>query len=195
MEQLCDRSCPKFVETSYLLDRNNISINHPMISNPVISTEDIVDFLDTYKEKFVTYIVPEKYNTIDISVLFTYVAICMNWKGNQLHCNVYNLKYSQYVEAIKQTWTTHIESDELQYTKIWSESAKVLIISSIDYVNFGDFESQTLLSLIQLRQSKRLTTVLISPDTRLIVGAEKSRFFPSLINLIKASNGERGDKR
>ena len=47
--------------------------------------------------------------------------------------------------------------------RIWSESAKILVVSNTDYVSFTDFESQTLLNLIQQRQSEGLTTIIVRP--------------------------------
>ena len=59
-------------------------------------------------------------------------------------------------------------------------SAKLLIISNLDYVNFGDFESQTLLTLLQDRERKDVTTILVSPPPNQLVGKPTSLFFKSL---------------
>jgi len=64
--------------------------------------------------------------------------------------------------------------------KIWSENAKVLIISNFDFVNFGDFESQTLLNLLQTRQVEGKTTILVSPPISQLVSSKSSMFFNML---------------
>lgn len=194
VDEICDKSCPRYAETSYLLERNGIDISNPVITKPPVAIDSVLDFLEYSQGQFTVYIVPKKLNTLEIALLFTYVAICVNWRGNQLHCSVYNLKYSQYIDALKSTWSTRSEPDELQYMRIWSESAKVLIISNIDFVNFNDFESQTFLSLIQIRQVKQLTTILISPEFQYIIGSDKSRFFPLFMNLLKSSKNNKGGK-
>ena len=187
MEPSCDKSCPKYVEVSYLLERNGIAFNNPVFSNPCISPEKVSTILENNKGKFLVYVPDKKISTADAATVFTYAGICNNWRGNQLHCSVYNLKYAQYIEANKNSWSTRDEPENLQYMRLFSESAKLLIISNIDYVNFGDYESQVLLTLIQNRLSKLQTTILISPDPNLLVGPDRSRFFPVLMNMIKTS--------
>ena len=72
------------------------------------------------------------------------------------------------------------EPEELEYMNIWARSAKILIISNFDYVNFGDFESQTLLNLLQERQNGELTTILVTPSLKTLVSSKASIFFNSL---------------
>lgn len=174
-ENVCDMSCPRLVETSYLLERNNISMtSHVFKQGP----KDIATATNILNAAKGTMKVTVSRDTVRGAELLTYCAICQHWQGSRLHCNVYNLRYSKYIEEIKKSWTTKIESEELEYMKIWSNSAKVLIISNIDFVNFNDFESQTLLNLLQARSSDEYTTVVVSPDTNMLVG--KGSFFVHL---------------
>lgn len=170
-EMCCDQSCPILVETSYLLERNGIQFSNPVFSKYSNSILDVVRFLDKYQHQTRRVLENDlgvKLNdapTVQKADLITYCAICKYWKGSQLHCTVYNLRYSKYLEEMKKSWTTGSESEILQMMRIWSESCKVLIISNFDYVKFGDFESQTLLNLIQSRESQALTTILVGPST------------------------------
>ena len=118
--------------------------------------------------------------------LVTYCAICQNWQGSQLHCTVYNLRYSKYLDDTKASWSSSSVPSDLEYVKIWSESAKVLIISNIDYVNFGDFESQTLLNLIQSRATGDKLTIFVAPPLNMLVG-KQSRFFEVFKQLLSSS--------
>ena len=169
---MCDNSCPVLVETSYLLERNGISMNSPVFKSPSASIDKALDILKQVQGKMGVVVTG---NTVSTSELITYCAICQNWQGSRLHCSVYNLRYSKFIEDIKKSWSAKSESEELEYTRIWSNSAKVLVISNIDYVNFGDFESQTLLNLLQTREVAGLSTIIISPKLDMLVG--KGMFF------------------
>lgn len=177
IEGVCDNSCPSYVESSYLLERNNISID-----SQVFQTDK--RFLDrtlsTLKQADQTYKVVTASNTVKTAELITYCAICTNWKGSRLHCDVYNLKYSKYIEEIKKSWSKK-ESEDLEYMKIWADTSKVLIISNLDFMSLGDFECQTLLGLLQSRQISKLTTIIVCPDLSSLVG--RGVFFDRLINI------------
>lgn len=176
-ELVCDKSCPILAETTYLLERNDI-YNSPQVFKLTDNEIQLYSSLVMQsKGKIVTYI---SNNTIDESAKITYVAICNNWQNSQLHCTVYNLRYSQYLDELKRSWTTHAEPDSLEYKRIWSSSAKILIISHFDFVNFGDFESQTLLLLLQERCSNDLTTILVSPKIDALICTKSSVFFTGL---------------
>ena len=169
-EAVCDRSCPILAETSYLLERNNIHIDSPVFNSnmkDIQSATSVLDKINTMPNKLGVVI---SNNTISISTLLTYCAICRHWQGNRLHCSVYNLKFSNYVEAIQKSWSTTSNSDLLEYEQIWSTTSSVLIISNIDYVQFKDFQSQTLLNLIQTRINNGLTTIIVSPKLQSLVG-------------------------
>jgi len=113
----------------------------------------------------------------------TYCAICEHWKGSQLHCTVYNLKFAQYIEALQKSWSFNSDSSEVDYMKIWATEAQVLIISNIDFINFKDFQCQTLLSLLQSRIGTNLTTIVVSPPTSSLVG--EGQFFSRLTDMLK----------
>lgn len=181
-ELTCDNSCPTLVETSYLLERNGISMKSPVFASSAQLVDAAIAVLNESAGKFKSVV---SSRTVEITELLTYCAICQNWQGSRLHCNVYNLRYSKYIEELKKSWTTKAEPESLEYMRIWANSAKVLIISHIDYVNFGDFESQTILNLLQSRQGTDQTTILVTPDTKQLVGkSTSSQFFAKLTHLI-----------
>lgn len=183
-QQVCDKSCPTLAETTYLLERNNIAMNSDVFHSDVKLISKYVAMLESCEGKLKTVV---SKNTVQDADLITYCSICKNWKGSRLHCTVYNLKYSQYIEMLKKSWSAKSESSELEYMRIFSSAAKVLIISNIDYVNFRDFECQTLLTLLQSRASSEFTTIIVSPPVSSLVG--DSPFFGRLTEIIKeASN-------
>ena len=181
-EVICDKSCPALVETSYLLERNEISMSSFVFREPKSSIDKVCKFLDQFDGKLGVYVAKGDNDTVKASTLLTYCAICKNWQGSRLHCNVYNLKYSSYLEDLKQSWNARSDGEDLEYKKIWTNSSKILIVSNFDYVNFGDFESQTLLNLIQYRQDKGLTTILVTPPINSLISTKKSSFFDLLKN-------------
>lgn len=156
-EAFCDKSCPILVETSYLLERNGIDMNNSVFNTSKNELSIANTMLSDLSGKIGYY---KCSNSVKFADTLTYTAICRNWKGSKLHCTVYNLKFAKYLENIKDSWAG-TNNESLEYMKIWSESAKVLIISGFDFVNFGDFESQTLLNLIQSRINNNTTTILV----------------------------------
>lgn len=161
IDAVCDNSCPKFVETSYLLERNGITDKSSVFQAPPEKLSTMSRIL-TESDGKLKVIVAED-STVTTAELFTYCAICHNWSGSRLHCSVYNLRYSLYMEELKKSWSIKTEPESLEYMRIWAKSAKVLIISGMDYVHFGDFESQTLLNILQERGGTGQTTIIILP--------------------------------
>lgn len=185
-EAFCDRSCPILVETSYLLERNGIAMNSSVFSASDTSIQKMLSILAQSEGKLGVYRTDKGETTVQSAELLTYCAICKNWRGSRLHCTVYNLKYSRYLDETKKSWSNP-DSEVYEYMKIWAETAKVLVVSNFDYVNFGDFESQILLNLIQQRQANGLTTILVSPPIGTLVSSKKSPFFDVLTAMMKAN--------
>lgn len=175
----CDNSCPALAQTSYLLERNDISMNSPVFS---MSDEELARVNSILKQSDgQVRSVFESYSTNKLADEITYVSICNKWKGSRLHCTVYNLKLSSYIQQIQNSWTNGSSSD-MDYMKIWISSADILVISNIDFINFKDFPCQTLLSLLQSRERPGLTTIIVSPPTSSLVG--EGPFFGRLLELL-----------
>ena len=186
-EMYCDQSCPAFVETSYLLERNNLSFSNPVFSKYYDQIDSISKFIDDNMDTVCTYVADKNLQTNEIADLITYCAICKFWKGSQLHCTVYNLRYSKYLDEIKKSWNGKSDSEVLDYMKIWSESCKILIISNFDFVKFSDFESQTILNLLQSRRSSGYTTILVSPSISNIITGNSS-FASMFVKMLKETS-------
>lgn len=178
-ETMCDKSCPMLVETSYLLERNDISMQSPVFKAKSSDLQEITDILKSAEGSL--KVIKTSKATAPLAELYTYCAICQNWKGSRLHCNVYNLKFSKYLEELKKSWSSKVEPESLEYMRIWSNTAKILIISNIDFVNFKDFECQTLLNLIQSRDRPNQTTIVISPRLDSLVGS--GGFFKRMLTI------------
>lgn len=164
----CDQSCPALQESSFLLEQNGIGINSRVFHADAELLTKYNKIIDASDGKMQTVI---SRDTTVASELLTYCGICKHWKGSRLHTAVYNLKFSQYVDDTKNSWSHTSNLDELEYRKIWISKAKLLVISNIDYVNFKDFECQTLLQLIQSRNKPEMSTIVVSPQIQNLVGS------------------------
>lgn len=176
---ICDNACPAYVETDYLLERNKCSIQSGITSSSVADIEKMQKVLHADK-KFRVLISD---NTAGISNLLTYCAICENWQGNRLHCNVYHLRFSSHLEALQRSWGLKEMPESLEYEQIWLSTAKILIISNIDFIKFQDFQSQTLLNIIHDRTANGLDTILVSPKISTLVGT--GMFFSRIKSMLE----------
>ena len=164
----CDQSCPAYAESSFLLEQNSIGLNSNVFHADPVALAKYSKIVDNAEGKLQTVIAK---NTNAASELITYCGICKYWKGSRLHTAVYNLKLSQYIEGLQNSWTTTSNLDKLEFQKIWVSKAKLLVVSNIDFVNFKDFQCQTLLSLLQSRDKPEQGTIIVSPTTQSLVGS------------------------
>lgn len=179
----CDKACPDYVQSSYLLEKNNISLKSNVFHADSKILQRYIDIVNNSEEKKLITVVAS--NTNEASELLTYCGICKHWKHSRLHMSVYNLRFSQYLDSIQKSWNTKGMSEEVEYIKIWAETAKLLIISNIDYVNFKEFQCQTLLSLLQNRDANGLSTIIVSPQIKSLAG--DGIFFGQLKNMMTNS--------
>ena len=176
----CKLVCPTYQQIDYLLSQNELSPPNPIYSLPA-DTYELADNLITKYTSGFHFI--ENNNPGEFAKLLTYCSICTHWRGSRFSMVVYHLKFAKYIERLRASWSQKDESDDLQYTRIWAESAKVLIISNLDFVSFGDFECQTLLQLIQDRADNGKLTFIVCKDHTKLVG--RSSFFSVFTNTLK----------
>ena len=179
---ICDNSCPVYVESKYLLDRNDIKITSSVFSQGQDSIRSCQSVLEQANTKPLAVVTSQ--NTSEFANNLAYCAICQNWKGSQLHCTVYNLKFYKYIEMTKKSWSNSNDSTALEYMNIWAKSAKVLIISNLDFVNFKTFECQSLLNLIQSRIDEDKATIVVCPKISSLVGSSETQFFSHLTSML-----------
>lgn len=163
----CDQSCPALQESSFLLEQNKIGLNSRVFHADPELLAKYNRIVEDAEGKIQTVLARD---TNAVSELIAYCGVCKYWKGSRLHTTVYSLKFSQYVEDIQNSWSHSSNLDELEYRKIWISKAKLLVISNIDYVNFKDFQCQTLLQLLQSRDKPEMGTIVVSPQVQNLVG-------------------------
>lgn len=160
IKKICDQSCPSLVESTYLLERNGIGMSSQVFNADPTLLNKHIRLLKSAEGKLATII---DNNTTRTAEYLTYCGICQHYKGSNLRVPVYNLKLSQYLDGMQNSWTNKGNQDDLEYQKIWISKAKVLIISNLDFINFKDFQCQTLLTLLQSRNQPNLTTIIVAP--------------------------------
>lgn len=175
----CDKACPDYVESTYLLERNGISLKSNVFHADPKQIQKYFNIINNSDGRLTTVIAN---NTNEAAELLTYCGICKYWKHSRLHMVVYNLRFSKYIDSIQKSWNTKGATEESEYTNIWAENAKLLIISNIDYVNFKEFQCTTLLSLIQNRDAKGLGTIIVSPQIKALAG--DGNFFSQMKNIM-----------
>lgn len=163
----CDQSCPAFAESSFLLEQNGISLNSNVFHADPALLSKYHKIVDNSEGKLQTVVTK---NTNSVTELIAYCGVCKYWKGSRLSTPVYCLKLSQYLEGIQSSWSNTANTDELEYQKIWLSKAKLLIISNIDFVNFKDFQCQTVLTILQSREKPDMGTIIVSPQPQTLVG-------------------------
>ena len=77
----------------------------------------------------------------------------------------------EYINKLQQSWGMSAPDDDLEYTQIFIEKCKVLVVSNIDYVQFKDFHAQTLLNMAHNRKLHNQTTLVVSPDMNRLIGS------------------------
>lgn len=184
----CDLSCGEFSELEHWCNRCGISINNPAINASV----DDIYIADRVLKNSKLDNVSSNSNYMHISLyccnnvkymadLISYTAICRYCKNIGFYNGVYKLNFSQYLDEVKQSWTSRGESELLENMRVWMKSAKYLIIYNLGLVRFGDFESQTLLTLFQERYDEdKFTVIVLETGKFCLNGKSDSLFFHKL---------------
>lgn len=108
--------------------------------------------------------------------IYAWLAACKLCPYYGSDVTVYHLKYSKYLEQLRQSWATKYEPEELIEARCFINTARVLVVSSLEYVQYKDFESQTLFSLLGERSYNReFTTIVIGPEINTWLGPHITR--------------------
>ena len=164
---ICKNVCADWAEIQYLLERNNLDKNSEIYATPAKDFQKLSEWLTAAST---THRVVISDNTVDTASRLSYAAICQHWKGNAFHCAVYNLNFMEYLNRTQQSWAGG-NDEELEYINIFIQKAKVLIISNIDFVQFKDYQAQTLLNIVNNRKIYNQSTITVSPKLNSLVGS------------------------
>ena len=175
---LCDRSCPRWAQMNYLMMRNDLTST----SRPFKMKSDYLQkYVKEYDSRPLTRVFCTK-DVLKASEVFSYIAVCNEWKGSAMRVKAFHLVFSNYIDSLQNSWSSS-KSEDLQYTELWSKSCNVLIVSGIDYINFKDYQSQLLLQLIQDREREGKYTIIVSPKLENLAG--QGKMFSLMISKLK----------
>lgn len=177
----CTMACVEYGEMTYLLERNGIEKTNSVFNRSPKILRDGMSVLHESEGKL-TYLVSD--HVKETSDLLSYLAICENWYGNRLHCCVYHLDFYKFLEQTQKSWSMTSMPDDLEYSQIWMNSAKILVISNFEFVQFKDFQAQTMLNIINSRMNDGKTTILVGPPLASLVGVNGSVFFARLRDML-----------
>lgn len=172
----CDLSCPKNTMSELLLEKCDIPKQSVCYQTPSNITAKYSGLIADYSGSHITLEVKDP-QLVSESVAYT--GICNFCEKNGSKVSVYQLKYSKYIQMLKDSWS-HGVGNSLLELQAFCNTAKLLVISSLDYVIYSDFECQTLLTLLQDRAKPGLTTVLVLSSIQSLVSKGSSPFYEML---------------
>ena len=182
----CDLSCGDFSEFEHWANRCGLTITNPALTASESKIKEADQLIQSAKQDIdidSSYIHISVYSGEKAQLmadLTSYVAICKYCRNIGFYNGVYKLNFSQYLDEIKKSWNTR-SNEKLDDMKIWIASSKYLIICNLGLVRFGDFESQTLLSIFQERyDQEKYTTLILEKGKFSLPGKSDSLFYSKL---------------
>lgn len=172
--KFCDMSCAKNAMADVLFEKSEISWSDLVFRSNRYKLESFWKIIQDHVNSYAV-IVAEK--SSEIANQYTYAAICNNCDRFGSRVSVYHLKYGKYMQSIRDSWSSGVSS-KLKEQNAFISTSNVLVISGLDYVNFRDFECQTLLTILQDREKPGLSTIIVIRDVDSMVGS--SEFFKLL---------------
>ena len=169
----CDYSCGKNVLFDVMMKKSEIRPQDVGAIN--VKLRDKVK-QDLAKFKGSTIYITANRGSKMLGDIYAWLAACKLCPYYGSDVTVYHLKYSKYLEQLRQSWSTKYEPEELIEARCFINTARVLIVSSLEYVQYKDFESQTLFSLLGERSYNReFTTIVIGPEINTWLGPHITR--------------------
>lgn len=169
----CDYSCGKNVLFDVMMKKSEIK-PQDVGAISVKLRDKVKQDLTKFKGSTI-YITANRGNKM-LGDIYAWLAACKLCPYYGSDVTVYHLKYSKYLEQLRQSWATKYEPEELIEARCFINTARVLIVSSLEYVQYKDFESQTLFSLLGERSYNRdFTTIVIGPEINTWLGLHITR--------------------
>ena len=169
----CDYSCGKNVLFDVMMKKSEIK-PQDVGAISVKLRDKVKQDLAKFKGSTI-YITANRGNKM-LGDIYAWLAACKLCPYYGSDVTVYHLKYSKYLEQLRQSWATKYEPEELIEARCFVNTARVLVVSSLEYVQYKDFESQTLFSLLGERSYNRdFTTIVIGPEINTWLGPHITR--------------------
>ena len=162
-EYECNFTCIKGVTSQYYVDASNFPLYSSEFMN-FYTDEDFVRFGKIIKDHRRGYGVVVSKGRKYLSDAFFYAAMVIENYHSLYWPEAFMLNYRKYTDSYRRSWTTGEEPDSLQEARYNAEHCCTLIITGLDTMIFGDFESQTLLALLEDRNEAKQSTIIVMSD-------------------------------
>ena len=162
-EYECNFTCIKGVTSGYYVDASNFTLYSSEFMN-FYTDEDFVKFGKIIKDHRRGYGVVVSKGRKYLSDAFFYAAMVIENYHSLYWPEAFMLNYRKYTDSYRRSWTTGEEPDSLQEARYNAEHCCTLIITGLDTMIFGDFESQTLLALLEDRNKAKQSTIIVMSD-------------------------------
>lgn len=162
-EYECNFTCIKGVTSGYYVDASNFPLYSSEFMN-FYTDEDFVKFGKIIKDHRRGYGVVVSKGRKYLSDAFFYAAMVIENYHSLYWPEAFMLNYRKYTDSYRRSWTTGEEPDSLQEARYNAEHCCTLIITGLDTMIFGDFESQTLLALLEDRNKAKQSTIIVMSD-------------------------------
>lgn len=162
-EYECNFTCIKGVTSQYYVDASNFPLYSSEFMN-FYTDEDFVKFGNIIKDHRRGYGVVVSKGRKYLSDAFFYAAMVIENYHSLYWPEAFMLNYRKYTDSYRRSWTTGEEPDSLQEARYNAEHCCTLIITGLDTMIFGDFESQTLLALLEDRNKAKQSTIIVMSD-------------------------------
>lgn len=183
----CDFSCKEFSEFEHWMNRCDLSLSNPVTS----ASSELIEEAEVYINRSLKdFTFDSSYSNLGVvqvpkpayfADLISYVLILKYCKNIGFYNGAYKLNYASYLDEIKKGWSSRNSSESLEDINIWIQSSKFLVIYNLGLVRFGDFESQTLLSILQNRYGDdKYTIIVLEKGAYCLPGKNDSIFYSKL---------------
>lgn len=149
----CDYTCGEDVMFNYILNKSGIQTIEDKYDEDVLIRDQKM-----LSEHHGNLVCVETNDVVGKTREFVYIYAC---KLRGTKANVVHISYSSYIQQIRDSWT-YGGTEDLEHIQVRLRKWTVAVISGIDYCMFKDFESQTLLNIIESRRMEGLTTIILT---------------------------------
>lgn len=155
----CDYSCNRTSTLEAMIRHSEIDPNRLGKVSP-----EAISMIESYMQKFSgrTGMVLCNKDSKWLADLYSWVAICKLSRYYGSDIAVFHLNFNQYVQNIRSGNWGRGESERMSLMRYFIRTARVLVISGLEYIQWYDTESQTLLQVIGDRErNSNFSTVIV----------------------------------
>lgn len=187
IQSMCDLSCPKNAMSDLMFSKSRIDKMSKVYQVNQLNKRKCADLIASTPAGGIKCI--ESVNNYDkdtnlVADTLVFVGICDNCLQHGSSISVYHLKFSTYIQDLRDSWSNGLSSSLKDIQSIIL-NCKLLIISGLDYIQFKDYECQILLNLLDNRTRIDQKTVIVVHSIESLSGT--GTFFNAMKFRLKGS--------